>query len=78
MTHCKISLGNQEVLIDQCPDLEKMLVATCRAFAKCDIGRDPEGFGSLMNHTMSAAIEWQKEKGSKATYRKIEYNGMAE
>ena len=62
-----------EAVIQQCPDLEKMLVATCRAFAKTDIGRDPEGFHRLFNQHLHQAVYWQRSKGSKALYRSIAY-----
>ena len=64
-----------DAVIQQCPDLEKLLVATCRAFAKCDIARDTEGFERIVAEKMNEAMTWQTNKGSKALYRKIKYNG---
>jgi hypothetical protein len=62
-----------EAVIQQCPDLQKLLVGTCRGFAKADIGRDPVGFFKVIEQTMKEALEWQTSKGSKALYRKIGY-----
>jgi hypothetical protein len=62
-----------EAVIQQCLDLETMLVGTCRGFAKADIGRDPSGFLRIIEEAMKDAVTWQNLKGSKALYRKIEY-----
>jgi hypothetical protein len=62
-----------EAVIQQCPDLQKLLVSTCRGFAKADIGLDPTGFSQILDRTMWEALNWQTSKGSKALYRKIEY-----
>jgi hypothetical protein len=62
-----------EAVIQECPDLQKLLVSTCRGFAKADIGRDPAGFFKLVDKMTKEAIDWQKSKGSKALYRKINY-----
>jgi hypothetical protein len=60
-------------VIQQCPDIQTLLVATCRACAKADMGRDPEGCILIMQQAMAQAIEWQEAKGSKALYRKISF-----
>jgi hypothetical protein len=65
--------GYAEAVIQQCPDLQTMLVSTCRAFAKADIGRDPPGLKKILEQGMDDAIKWQSLKGSKALYRKIDY-----
>jgi hypothetical protein len=62
-----------EAVIQQCPDLQKLLVSTCRGFAKADIGLDPVGFSQILDRTMWEAPNWQTSKGSKALHRKIEY-----
>ena len=62
-----------EAVVDQCPDLERMLVSVCRAFAKCDIARDVDGFQVLVLQKLHDAILWQQGKGSKAYYRVISF-----
>jgi hypothetical protein len=49
-----------KAVIQQCPDLQKLLVSTCHGFAKADIGQDPLGFFKVIRQ-------------SKALYCKIEY-----
>jgi hypothetical protein len=63
-----------EAVIQQCPDLQKQLVSICHGFAKADIGRDPGGFFKVLERTTNEAIKWQDSKGTKALFRKIEYN----
>lgn len=63
-----------EAVIQQCPDVEQLLVKMCRAFAKCDIQQDGEGFMRLVQQNITAATEWQDSKGSLAYYRKIEWD----
>ena len=62
-----------EAVIQQCPDVEVSLVSTARKLAKCDIGRDLEGFNKVITTKIHEAVDWQKKKGSKAMYRKIKY-----
>jgi hypothetical protein len=62
-----------EAVIQQCPDLQKLLVCTCRAFAKADIGNDTAGLYHILERTMKEALQWQTSKGSKALYRKVYY-----
>ena len=64
-----------EAVIDQCPDIEKMLVQLCRALAKCDVQRDEDGFRRVIAQKMQEAVNWQDNKGSQAMYRRIIYNG---
>jgi hypothetical protein len=64
-----------DAAIQQCPDVEKSIVTATRQLAKCDIGRDEEGFGKLLLTELGKAKEWQDKKGSKALYRSIEYYG---
>jgi predicted choloylglycine hydrolase len=63
-----------EAVMQQCPDLQKLLVNTCRALVKADITKDPDGFYTLIAKMMGEAKVWQESKGSKALYRKIEYD----
>jgi len=71
----KVPSGYAEAVMQQCPDLEALLVSVCRAFAKCDIGRDVKGFEKIVAEKMNEAVAWQEEKGSKAMYRRIKYDG---
>jgi hypothetical protein len=63
-----------EAVIQQCPDLQRLLVTACRGFAKADIGKDPTGFFAVIDRMTKDAITLQTLKGSKALYRKIEHN----
>mmetsp|Transcript_1023 Transcript_1023/g.1384 ORF Transcript_1023/g.1384 Transcript_1023/m.1384 type:complete len:83 (-) Transcript_1023:54-302(-) len=62
-----------EAVIQQCPDIEKNLVTVTRQLAKCDIGRDPQGFHAVVNQKLDEGRYWQEKRGSKAMYRKIKY-----
>jgi len=64
-----------EAVIQQCPDVERKLVDTCRAFAKCDIGRDPSGVQNIIAKEMNNAVAWQEGKGSKAIWRRVQFEG---
>jgi hypothetical protein len=64
-----------EAVIPLCPDLQKLMLSTCRGFAKADIGQDPTGFLKVIKQMTKDAIKWQSLKGSKALYHKIEYRG---
>ena len=61
-------------VLQQCPDIEKNLVTVCRQLAKCDIEKDEEGFVLIMGDKLEEAKDWQKAKGSKAMYRKIDFD----
>ena len=65
--------GYAEAVIQQCPDIEKNLVAVTCQLAKCDLSRDPQGFQALMIRSLDEARDWQENRGSKAMYRKIKY-----
>ena len=62
-----------EAVLEQCPDIEKNLVAVSRQLAKCDLTRDPDGFRGVVNQKLNEAHHWQEAKGAKAMYRKIKY-----
>ena len=67
--------SHAEAVIDQCPDIEKMLVQLCRALAKCDVQRDEDGFKRVIAQKMQEAVKWQESKGSQAMHRRIIHNG---
>jgi hypothetical protein len=62
-----------EAVMQQCPDVERSLVTVTRQLAKCDVRRDAEGFRVLLEKKMEEAVDWQEAKGSKACYRKVDY-----
>ena len=62
-----------EAVIKHCPDIEKALVELSRKLAKCDIKRDSSGFHTVILAKLNEAIIWQESKGSKAMYRKIDF-----
>ena len=62
-----------------CPEIERNLVTVTRQMAKCDVDKDKNGFQKVMINYLDDAVQWQKNQGSKAMYRKIEWqdpNGM--
>ena len=63
-----------EAVLAQCPDVEISMVSTTRKLAKCDVERDPDGFIILFSNMLHTASEVHKAKGSKAVYRKIEFD----
>jgi hypothetical protein len=67
--------GYADAVMQQCPDVERSIVTATRQLAKCDIGRDEDGFRELLLTELVKAKEWQDKKGSKALYRSIEYYG---
>ena len=64
-----------EAVIDQCPDIEKMLVQLCRALAKCDVQRDEDGFKRVIAQKMDKAVKWQESKGSEAMHHCVNHIG---
>ena len=64
-----------QAVIQQCPDLDCALTKVCRGFAKCNIRQDPEGFIGVVQKKMTEATKLQEDKGSKALYRRIQFNG---
>ena len=55
-----------QLLLQQCPEIEKNLVIVTHQLAKCDISKDPGGFVDIINTKVQEAMEWQERKGSKA------------
>ena len=71
--NCDKPASYAEAVIEQCPDIEKNLVAVTRQLAKCDLKKDPHGFQTVVNQKLNEAQEWQESRGSKAMYRKINF-----
>jgi hypothetical protein len=46
-----------KAVIQQCPDLQKLLVSTCRGFTKADIRQDPVGFFKVIEQMTMDAIK---------------------
>lgn len=63
-----------QAALEQITMLERSLITTCRLMAQCDAGRDLVGFHQLFERHLDDAIKWQKKKGEKASYKKIEYS----
>ena len=51
-----------EAIMQQCPDIEEMIVALCRAFATTAVCNDEHGVMHLFHACMTNAIEHQKKK----------------
>ena len=62
-----------EAVMQQCPDIEKAIVETTRKIAKCNIGRDEEGFNKVIRKELEVAKKWHEGKGSKALCQNIRY-----
>lgn len=60
-----------EAVLQQCPDIERDFVMVSRKLAKCGLERDVVGFQKELTELMNDAVKWQREQGSKASYRKI-------
>lgn len=62
-----------EAVIQQCPEIERSIVNATRQLAKCDIGRDVQGFNAVLSKQLMEAKDWQEKKDSKGMYRKIQF-----
>ncbi|CAJ1926944.1 unnamed protein product [Cylindrotheca closterium] len=52
-------------VVQQRPNIEKILVTVCRQLAKFDINKDPDGFAGLLMETLGDAEAWNSNKGIK-------------
>ncbi|CAJ1935489.1 unnamed protein product [Cylindrotheca closterium] len=59
-----------DLVIENCPDIEKDLVAVTRKLAKCNAGEHIDDINGLLVVTMADAVDWQsKLTGAKAATR---------
>lgn len=62
-----------EAAMMQHPRIETNLISVCRQMARCDMERDADGFAQVVLNEMGKAVDWQKNRGSKAVYKKVDY-----
>ena len=58
-------------VVQQCPDIEAKLIAVCRAFVVARVQNENDGFLEIVSEFMNNALQYQKNKGSKAFYRMV-------